>query len=202
MRKSRCELVTEKGCHRCTVLGTPCSLQTTAKASTSYRLADGEQPGIHGIAPDYNHGRISLSREPSTYLQANGSPSANVQLQRTRSAAEEDDLQEIKQRTRDIQDMLKKILPVQDPPSQAFPSTMSMPTRQASVRTTGQTEESVIYGKTQQEGPIGFSVMTFGLASMYTYLDPIELGIVIPREMERAYHRQAYIATCREMFAC
>jgi hypothetical protein len=35
-RKSRCELLTEEGCHRCRILGTACSLQQTDVPTGSY----------------------------------------------------------------------------------------------------------------------------------------------------------------------
>ncbi|KAH8088233.1 hypothetical protein HD553DRAFT_192468 [Filobasidium floriforme] len=60
------------------------------------------------------------------------------------------------------------------------------------------TEESDLYGKTHPEtgGPIGSSFLALGLASQPVYLDPIELGVVLPREMERVY--QVFV----ELFPC
>ncbi|KAG7548948.1 hypothetical protein FFLO_03153 [Filobasidium floriforme] len=327
-RKSRCELVTAKGCHRCAVLGTACSLVGSSRASTSisagYGNGNGNPPGYQNYNNSNDdrlpsqlqyHAQRDPSRIPGYGPQASGSresrssiidkydgitsfpgnPHLNLNLnlkKRPRCSAEKEessdrdhdqdqdqyqqqdyepdqdqdqdqdqdrgrdgrrDLREIKRRTIDIQNMLKTILSSQShshsqsqnqnrdqgssalalastsasalgpalPPSfvpsslpipTTYPSTTSTSTRPSTTTTTTtphqtqtqhhhhnhHTEESDLYGKTHPEtgGPIGSSFLALGLASQPVYLDPIELGVVLPREMERVY--QVFV----ELFPC
>jgi hypothetical protein len=257
-RKSRCELVTQRGCHRCAVLGTVCSLVGSGRASTSAPTSGSISIPASGYMYDLSAdndndnnddrlrhrrdtsripGQHALgSRESSMIGEVNGGTSFNphYNLKRSRSSAEKEaeeqeqgeDLQEIKRRTIDIQNMLRTILSSQPqfqspstmilastsksalPSAATLPPSIPVPDRYHSTTTSRPTsthqnqsyghnhhyhhnqnsEESELYGKTHPEGgPIGSSLLALGLACPPVYLDPIELGVVLPREMERVY---------------
>jgi hypothetical protein len=181
----------------------------------------------------FNHNLNSHLKRPRS--SAEKEESSDQDHEADRGQGKDQDLQEIKRRTIDIQNMLKTILSSQ-PHSQSqarfqSPSTLTsasalgpalppsfgsssvaIPDKYPSITsawppitttTTHQnqshsrnhhnhnhhTEESDLYGKTHPEtgGPIGSSLLALGLASPPAYLDPIDLGVVLPREMERVY---------------
>lgn len=104
---------------------------------------------------------------------------------------EDEDIQDIRKRTIDIQNMMRSLVNGAGPGGPSMPSSSgpnSLPFRSTTMPSSAvKTEELEIYGKVQQEGPIGIASVTLGIAGFGTFLDPVEAGIVLPRQMDEAY---------------
>jgi len=104
---------------------------------------------------------------------------------------EDEDLQDIRKRTMDIQNMMRSLVNGAGPGGPSFSNSSGanpLPFRSSTMPSPAvKTEELEIYGKVQQEGPIGIASITLGIAGWGTFLDPVEAGIVLPRQMDEAY---------------
>jgi hypothetical protein len=207
-RKSRCELVTNAGCHRCVTLGTPCSFRESSNSDPLEPTPDrgySEGPGRTISAPtpvasssstsSVRNGRFyvpQMMAPPPPQHQALPPPASPPRTVQVFSEAGEETLAEIRERMMRMEAMIQT-LATRDSNSGKPRSVPAMAARQDSNRDPAPFCPLELHARwsnfTKSGERGGWSAIISNLlgSSKTGFLDPVEMDIVTSSELQSGW---------------